>query len=81
MQLVYIFFLSWIGIAAGEKKEEVCEDFFVLDVQELARTVSDFFFLSMGIKLIWEQLFGVWGKVLRETIYSLVMDKCAGYSG
>lgn len=45
LQLVYFFFsFSWTGIAAGEKKEEVCKDFFVLEVQELARAILDFFY-------------------------------------
>lgn len=49
-QLVYGFFSSCLhvfsspAIAAGETKEEVCEDFFVLEVQELERAVLDFLY-------------------------------------
>lgn len=59
------------------RKRKRCVMIFVLDVQELVRTVLDFLGLSVGIRIIWEQHFGEWRKVLWDTICSLVIEKCA----
>lgn len=75
------------AIAAGETKEEVCEDFFVLEVQELERAVLDFLYPWTEIESesssggVWkgalgDKLFPPHGKMGR--LFRVLQDESSG---